>query len=196
VPGYFTWLGQWELLLLSLLFLAVGLLVGAVMPQPKSHAPGAKSMAIMELALAWTPGYARDVLQRWSELRVLGKARLGVEVDFLFLLCYPMFGALLITFIARIGEAHHHLGFDTADAIAKSGAIAIGVAGLLDVLENVGLLFLIPGKGRTQGLQTMPTPSAWLVEPTSVASTAKFVLAAGTLWLGLATGGVVLVRAI
>jgi len=196
VPGFFGGLTQWELLLLSLTFAAVGLLVGAVMPQPKSHAPGAKSRAIMALALAWTPARAREILQRWSELRVLGKARMGVEVDFAFLPCYSMFGALLITFIARIGAAHHHLAVDTADAIAQSGAIAMWVAALLDVFENLGLLKLIPGKERTQGLQALPAPSAWLTGRTSAASFAKFALAGATLGLGLATAGVVIVRAL
>jgi hypothetical protein len=127
-----------ELLLLVLLFSLLSVLTYVLMPS-LTRAPG--DPGIISLELAWTPTRTRTILDKWRGAHLLSAAKRGIYVDYAFLVAYAMTGALFVTLLARAtGDA---ISDSTARHAANAGAIAMWSAGVLDAIENVGLLRLL-----------------------------------------------------
>jgi hypothetical protein len=94
--------------------------------------------AILDLELARTPENARSVIDDWGRNGVLDDARCDIYIDFGFILFYALFLALVCA------SAASHL----AGRWRRAGTViawAMLAAGVLDMLENAGMLFTIAG---------------------------------------------------
>jgi hypothetical protein len=133
----------------------------------------------VKLELAWNPETACDVLADWKAQGVIGKARTSIALDWAFIPLYSSTLSLVAIVLGRAVGADSH---STADAISALAAYAAWTAGVLDVIENVGML-------RVLGCHTeQPTPLL-----TSIASAVKWTLlgAAGLGVLALAVWSLV-----
>ena len=96
---------------------------------------------ILDLEFASTPAKANVVLNAWEKSETadnIQAAKLNTELDFIFLLFYAIFLHQVCRSIAGLykGSARN-IGL-----ILANGAIA---AGVLDILENIGMLITLHG---------------------------------------------------
>ena len=108
---------------------------------------------VVALALACTRDRADRILADWDERRLTGAARFSVKLDFLLI---PAYTAALALFAAAVSD----------DAWPVYAALA---PGLLDLLENVGMLHIL-------GQDDDDDVAAWVPPLTSLAATLKFAL--------------------
>ena len=131
----------WQELLL-LLATTVVLLVLAFLYMPPLGQGGRRD-GIVALQLAWSPERAQEIVDGWREAKLLGKARIGIYVDFAFLVLYAIGGVLLVVLLARAAADTEAVSAATAADLASYGARAIVVTAALDAVENLGLLALL-----------------------------------------------------
>ena len=105
---------------------------------------------IVSLELARTPDEVNAVLSEWRDAGKLEAAKKNVLLDFPFIVAYV--GALLLTLLwsaDQVREARRHLWprafWSLCCAILVFLAWAQIAAGLLDVLENIGMLRYLDG---------------------------------------------------
>ena len=85
---------------------------------------------ILRLEVAGRPRRAEAIVRAWEARGALGAARRSIAVDWPFIVFYSVALAALGTLAGRAGDA------ETAGAALAYAGVA---AGLLDVVENVGL---------------------------------------------------------
>ncbi|HEX9636742.1 MAG TPA: hypothetical protein VGB99_04365 [Acidobacteriota bacterium] len=123
----------------------------------------AGNLGMLNLELAWTAERAQEVRDSWptaGDPMLWELARRSLHLDFLFIPAYGLFYLGLAVLARRQLLARARRGW--------RWMIAFPVAAmLLDVIENVGLLWILHGEGR---------PSAWVVALVSGAATLKFLL--------------------
>ena len=93
---------------------------------------------ILDLEFAYNTAKASTVINAWTSSGSIAAAKLNTWLDFLFLFFYSFFLFFACKIIAQIFDG----------AIAKAGhLIAKGalLAGLLDILENTGMLLTLNG---------------------------------------------------
>lgn len=121
-------LGALTLRLLVLLVFSTALLNFVDVPLRGEASP----LGIVSFELAWTPHQALRIMLAWKSRGVLGYAKLIQAVDFVYLLIYGLFLALLATWVGRrLDEA----------VWSKRAVWAAIAAAAFDVLENVVLLY-------------------------------------------------------
>jgi hypothetical protein len=112
--------------------------------------------AIVDLELTWSEDGAKDVLTKWSAANVIGVARRSIHVDFAFIACY----SLLLAMVCNAAASHLHGAWHTAGVVLAWAMLA---AGLLDCIENIGMLTMLNGNYG---------PALWV----SICAFTKFVL--------------------
>ncbi len=98
---------------------------------------------ILDLEFAYSKAKADAVLNAWTAAGpddTIAAAKLNTGLDFIFLFCYSIFLFLAASRISRIFGG----GFGKAGKFIARGALA---AGVLDVLENGGMLLSLSGHG-------------------------------------------------
>lgn len=116
----------------------------------------------IKLQQAWTSSAAAAIINRWKANGQADNAARQVLLDFLFIAAYAY---LLFAFGSAAARDAGNRGLPWLAEIAGYGAVAGLVAGVLDIVENVGLLTMI--------WWTTAKPIPLL---TSLASTGKFAL--------------------
>ncbi|HVE70149.1 MAG TPA: hypothetical protein VNI54_02185 [Thermoanaerobaculia bacterium] len=92
--------------------------------------------AIVDLELAWTKTAAQSVIAKWAN--VLHVARRSIYVDFVFIVFY----SLLLRMVCAAASQHLNGGWQRAGELLAWGML---VAGVLDVIENIGMLMMLNG---------------------------------------------------
>jgi hypothetical protein len=95
-------------------------------------------LGILDLEFAYNTAKATSVINAWDPSDNITAAKLNTQLDFLFLFFYS--GFLFFT-CKRIAGSFHGTVVKAGLLIAK-GAI---LAGLLDILENIGMLIALNG---------------------------------------------------
>lgn len=101
---------------------------------------------------------AQQILAAWQRKGLMKAARRSITVDWLFIVLYVLALVCGGVLVARAGEALG--GLDAADAktVALVLAIAAVVAGLLDVLENLGMKRMLDGHVQ----RPVPQATTWV----------------------------------
>jgi hypothetical protein len=130
---------RWAIAALIFGSAALGVYAGAQMRRVARHPDsGVPAVQQAKLALAWTRDSATSLLDQWGD-RSRERMRSVVHWDFLFI---PAYALLLFTLCSLVAEQMRPI----APAVARIGvtlAYAQPAAGLLDCIENVGLLRLL-----------------------------------------------------
>lgn len=164
-----------------LLFFLLGSLV-MVYVMAKTGAPlktAATPHGILDLEFAYNTEKTTTVINAWSvttPVDIIAAARFNTWLDYIFLFFYSIFLFLAANSISKAFGG----GFGRAGKIVAKGAL---LAGILDVLENSGMLLTLSGNG-----------SGGVAFMTSFCSVIKWVLALMAL-LYVLTGTVGLLRA-
>jgi hypothetical protein len=99
---------------------------------------GKSPMGILSLEFAHKPACITEITHAWSSEGMMGRARANIWIDFLFIPFYAMlFYTLCGSISVRMKDFPAKLGIFLA-----FGAL---IAGLLDVLENILMLFSLNG---------------------------------------------------
>jgi Patatin-like phospholipase len=141
---------RYLLLVLTLAALPLGWMAGGAGRLGGPGGPG-----IVDFELAGTAGVG-SILRAWQTSGAMSAARSALLWDFGFIVFYVLFGALLAAAIAR----RTHWPWDALGPVA---ALAVTLAGALDVLENLALLSVLQGSVHNAG-------------PARVLALAKFAL--------------------
>jgi len=160
-------LGALTLRLLILLVFSTALVYFVDVPLRGESSPS----GIVSFELAWSPEEALRILLEWKSRGVLGYAKLIQVVDFVYLLIYGLFFAMLAV---RVGQKLGETVWSTRAAWAALLAAAF------DVLENIVLLYELLRF-------TSPAPFPQLA---ASFATAKFALLAFSAAYGLVGCGV------
>ena len=123
---------------------------------------------IVGLELAFTPERAQAIVDRWQQMGVIETARVGLGVDFGFLLIYPAF----FWYSAHLLTARSRLASWRGRRLGQWLGPAVLACTPLDALENLMLWRVV---------SDAVTPERVLIA--SVAATLKFLLVGSTaLW--------------
>ena len=136
-------------------------------PLRNQHAHG-----IGSLELAWTGTRAKEVADSWKSGRLNRTARWQVYLDFIFIAGYT---ALLVALTLVAQRGANAAGLTCLAYFAGLGVYGAIAAGILDCLENLGMLVMLSG--------CINTPLALI---TSVCAFTKFALAGLVILTGLA----------
>jgi hypothetical protein len=175
--------------LLPLAVVTLGLMVWLHFLDAPLRAVGTSPGGIVSLELAASAEQAGDIVEGWRQAKVVACARTNVWVDFLFLLVYSCFLALLALALRRglrrwmYHEDHdEHSGFDRCCGLQARllcwMAVGFLVAGLLDLVENVLLLRLLGGSAG-------PPAHLWAVSKFTLLAIGALLLVIGGLSLAL-----------
>jgi hypothetical protein len=138
----------------ALLTIALGLLVlcAALFPS--------LSPSIVKLELPFTAARAREVIAAWTAANKMGAARRAVMIDFVFI-------ALYVTVLAAAGVlASRWSGWDDGSTLFIVAAV---VTGVLDVVENGGILLMLGGRlGSVPALTTFVSAVKWALAAVTV----------------------------
>ena len=93
--------------------------------------------AIGKFELAFTQEKAKEIVNAWGEANV-NIARADIHLDFAFIACY----SLLLAMVCNAAASHLHGAWQTAGVVLAWGMLG---AGLLDCLENAGMLMMLDG---------------------------------------------------
>jgi hypothetical protein len=100
---------------------------------------GAKTpLGILNLEFAYNAKLAELVTNAWKQQNVLEAAIYNTALDFLFLGCYCILLFSICTYVSK----------KSIGLLRKMGSgfgIAVGIAGGLDILENLGMLITLSG---------------------------------------------------
>ncbi len=165
----------------SILFFLIGSLTMAVIVTMQGESLKTKDtpLGVLNLELAFNSANTATVLNAWApntSVDNIAVAKKNTWLDFIFIFFYPIFLFLASKAISRSFGGW----FGRAGKLVAKAAI---LAGLLDVIENTGMLLSLSGKG-----------SAAIVLCTSVCSSIKWTLALLAV-LYVITGGIGLLRA-
>jgi len=137
--------------------------------------PAAPS-GIVSLELAGSAAAAREILDSWSPYQ-RDLARLGLWIDFLYLVSYPLFLALACARLAdRVAGR--------APRWARAGEVlawALPLAGLLDAVENSALLRVL-GSGASDAAAGLARACALPKFALVLAALAYLALGLGWMW--------------
>ena len=164
----------------SILFFLVGALTMAVIVTIQSESLKTKEtpIGILNLEFAFNSANTAKVLDAWApttSVDNIAVAKTNTWLDFIFIFFYSIFLFLASKAISRSFRGM----FGRAGKFIARGAI---IAGLLDMMENSGMLFTLEGKG-SEGLALC----------TSTCSVTKWALALLAV-LYVITGGIGLLR--
>ena len=165
----------------SILLFLIGSLTMAVIVTMQGESLKTKDtpLGVLNLELAFNSNNTATVLNAWApnaSVDNIAVAKKNTGLDFIFLFFYPIFLFLASKVISRSFGGW----FRKAGKLIAKGAL---LAGLLDIVENVGMLLTLSGKG-----------SGAIALCTSVCSSIKWALALLAV-LYVITGGVGLLRA-
>ena len=95
-------------------------------------------LGILNLEFAYNAQLAEIVTNAWKQQNVLEAAIYNTALDFLFLGCYCILLFSICTYVSKktIGLLHK---------MGSGFGIAVGIAGGLDILENLGMLITLSG---------------------------------------------------
>lgn len=93
--------------------------------------------AIGKFELAFKQANAEKIVKAWGEANV-SIARADIHLDFAFIACY----SLLLAMVCNGAASHLQGAWQTAGVVLAWGMLA---AGLLDCLENAGMLMMLDG---------------------------------------------------
>jgi hypothetical protein len=133
---------------IALAALAAALVGVSAWMKPSSDALAGEGteLAIVSLEFAATPARAARILGLWQERGALGAAITNVRLDYLFLIAYSTFLSLAAAMASDV--LHHRPRLARLGVLLAWGALA---AGLLDAIENVGLLVMLGDPGHVGG---------------------------------------------
>ncbi len=134
------------------------------------------------LQLAFKRERVRAIVKRWTAAGCMPAARRSLLLDLVFIVLYTIALVALTVLAARAAGAGGLLATAQAENLAAVGAGLAMAAGVLDVLENIGLALELSGRHR------QPIPLA-----TSLLSAAKWLLLASLVLgaLGLLIAGAI-----
>lgn len=164
VPGPLHSLTDGDLGVLLAAALGAVAAVGMLFPQLRT---GAAPKGVLSLEMPWSESRARQVVDSFEAHGLTGADRRGVFIDFVWV---PLYVAALVCaalLAARAGAASGLLSTAHDDEIANHLVVASIAAGVLDYLENGGMLLMLGGH-----------VSGPLAVATSVVSAVKWVLCA------------------
>jgi hypothetical protein len=124
--------------LLPFLFVGTMLMIFVMSKTGATLKTTATSMAILDLEFAYNKTKVWSTINAWSPNAIvnnISKAKINTYLDFIFLTFYALFLFFLCKKIAETNKSNIGL------LIAK-GAL---VAGVLDILENIGMLISLSG---------------------------------------------------
>jgi hypothetical protein len=98
---------------------------------------------IVSFELAGTAERADEIVESWKLRGQLGAARLGVWIDFAFILAYV---SLLVWASMAVSEWCISFGAFRLERMGLPCAVLALLAGWLDAFENVGMLIMLSGE--------------------------------------------------
>lgn len=96
---------------------------------------------ILALELAWDPEKARRIVDEWRRRGVAGAAKVDVWIDFAWIVAYTAALVLFALLARKVADDD-----DTAFVFLAAGALA----GVLDFIENFGLLSILKARAKTK----------------------------------------------
>jgi hypothetical protein len=111
---------------------------------PRLKPPSA--WGIVDLEVAFASGRARKIVEDWTHRGLLASAKRGVNLDWPFVVLYSAALAFAGVIAARAAGGAELLSGGHADTLAAVLAYAAWTAGVLDWIENCGLLAMLRGR--------------------------------------------------
>lgn len=135
-----TWAAGPAVMVEALLVVAVVTWVWAL---PRSLRTPASERGLVSLALAQTPSRARQIRAAWARIGRLGTARRALGWELVLIVLYAAALLLGIVLAARLADTSGLLSSTQADDAMDAAPRVVGAAVVLDVLENIGCVWLL-----------------------------------------------------
>jgi len=152
--------------------LIVTIVMGAILSNQGNLLRNQHANGVLSLELTWTGTRAQEVVNSWKADRLKRTAYWQVWLDFIFIAGYA---SLLVAMALVAQRGANAAGLTCLAYFAGLGVYGAIAAGILDCLENFGMLVMLSG--------CINTPIALI---TSICSLAKWVLIGLVMLTGLA----------